>query len=59
MCARASAFAQVELRAPDDDLVAVLDEVLEHAPSSVSTRGRPSTSASMITPNVVCICVCL
>jgi len=49
---------QLELGAQRDDGVAVLDEVLEQL-EQVSSRGVPSTSASMMAPKVCCICVCL
>ena len=46
---------EVELGAPDDDLVAVVDEVLEQSPSGASPWAAPLTSASMMTPKVDCI----
>ena len=50
--------AQLVLGAADDDLALVLDVVVDDRRSG-SVRGTLSTSATMFTPNVVCIGVCL
>ena len=58
-------LVELELRAADDDLVAVRDVVLEHFLERHDLRHEAAasrasgTSASMMTPNVDCICVCL
>ena len=58
-------LVELELRAPDDDLVPVRDVVLEHLLERHDLRHEAAascasgTSASMMTPNVDCIAVCL
>ena len=59
MCARSCAFVEPVLAAPGDDLDLVRD-VAPRAPARrSSSRGTPSTSASMFAAKFVCIGVCL
>ena len=59
MWARASALRQLEIGAPDDDLVAVQRRSAPAISLRFSTRGRLLTMASMMMPKVVSIWVCL
>ena len=57
MCSRSLRLVEVELRAPHDDVVAVVDVVQQHLAHPHHARHqapgeRSGTSASMITPNV-------
>ena len=51
-------LAQLVLRAAGDDLALVVDVVVDQV-AQAERLGTPSTSATMLTPNVVCICVFL
>ena len=58
MWARFLALSSSKRGPPDDDVLLVGDVVAEHLPSD-RVCGTPSTRASMMTPKVVCMAVCL
>jgi hypothetical protein len=51
-------LAQLEHRAPRDDLAPVLEEDLDSC-FRLQSFGWPSISATMLMPKVSCSCVCL